>query len=150
MTRPPFQFGAQLRVGDRGEQWLSSNYHELLTPYAPHDYDFVDAQGRPLELKTESRSLSDTPNFFVERWSDLDKQKPGGPWQSLDKGVQVLVYLFYPSQTYFVFEDIPVLIDTIISLDLKPKIIQNVRYRASGFVVPRSALAHLYKEYPSR
>ena len=148
--RTPFQFNRQLKIGDQGEAWLFENYHTPLTRYEPHAYDFVDHLGRPLELKTESRSLESTPNFFIERWSDMDKKKPGGPWQSIEKGVEVLVYLFLPSQTYFVFDSLPLLIHTVEELDLKPKVIQNVRYRASGFVVPREALSHLYKEYPSK
>lgn len=146
-----FDFKTQLRVGDEGERWLLENYHEPLTPFEGRAYDFVDQHGRPLELKTESRSLEDTPNFFIERWSDMDAQKPGGPWQSIEKGVQVLVYLFYPSQTYFVFDSLPLVIKNIEDRKLTPKVIFNRGYRAAGYVVKRDTLAHLCvrHEHPS-
>lgn len=142
-----FDFKTQLKVGDKGEQWLLENYHEPLTPFEGRAYDFVDQHGRPLELKTETRSITDTPNFFIERWSDVDKKKPGGPWQSIEKGVEVLVYLFYPSQTYFVFDSLSLLIKNIEDRNLKEKLIINRGYTASGYVVRRETVAFLYKQY---
>lgn len=139
-----FQFHKQLKTGDAGEQWLLQNYDRPLRLYEGREFDFYDDLNRRVELKTETRSLEDSPNFFIERWSDISKKKPGGPWQSVDKA-DVLVYLFLPSQTYFVFDSIPLLISEIEERKLTLKEIQNKGFTAGGFVVKRNSLAHLFR-----
>jgi hypothetical protein len=92
--------------------------------------------------------MAKTPNFFMERWSNREKQAPGGPWQALLKGSTCFVYLYIGDRTWFVCEDLPALceeLDTLVT-QLKPKQIMNRGWITEGYAVPRVALVRHFRE----
>lgn len=61
-----------------------------------------------VEIKTESYCLSGkhgrhTQNLFMERYSDVDKQSPGGPWQAVSK-CKYFISFFPCCKTFYFFE----------------------------------------------
>jgi len=144
-----FHFGAQLSKGRQGEELLLAHWpckvwrhEELKGP------DFIDAQDRVIELKTDSYSLDATPNFFIERWSSVEDKKPGGPWQAAAKGCNCFVYLYASDRRWFVFESLPHLLAELNALtpDLQPVSIRNRGWTTQGYKIPRAKLAHIYRE----
>mgnify|MGYP003351302068 CR=1 FL=1 len=82
------------------------------------------------------------------RFSVLAQKKPGGPWQSWEKGAQIFVYQFVRSSEAYIFRDIPELIERIDYLvhehALKPRKVANRTYFASGYAVERELFKDLY------
>ena len=143
-----FTFQNEVSKGNKGEAWLMHHYHSPIIPHHDHSADFIRHDGLKLELKTDWYSLSNTEYFFIERWGDIDKKKPGGPWQSLGKA-DVFVYLFIRDGVYFEFDDMKELIKRLNKLtkDLKLIRIQNRGYAGGGYKVKLTDLADLYTDY---
>jgi hypothetical protein len=147
-----FGFAEQLSIGSEGEAALQKMWHgPKLTKHPKRAYDFDGGDGSKVEVKTDTYDMSKTTNFFIERWSVEQQQKPGSVWQSLEKGVTVFVYFFKKNNTYFVFDNLPLLQATLEVYIEKckppPMRILNKGYNALGFKVPRAMLAGLYVEY---
>lgn len=143
----------QLKIGEEGERrfvslWYS-NYQETLVSSPVRDYDFLTPDGAPLELKSDNYDPAKTPNFFFERFSILSQRKPGGPWQSWEKGAEIFVYQFLKTSEAYIFRNIPQLIETIDYLvhehSLKPRRVANRTYFASGYAIERKLFEHLYE-----
>jgi hypothetical protein len=138
----------QLGVGAKGEKLLLKHWPE---PVQKHPVfkgpDFIDAQDKVIELKTDTYDLEATPNFFIERWSDVQNKKPGGPWQAHEKGVHVFVYLFIQNKTWFIFRDMPALIERLDQLtEGKYAInIPNKGWTTQGYRVKRADLQDLFQ-----
>src|SRR5688572_23318676 len=68
-------------LGNLGEKILLKHYHTPLVkieePYGPDFYQPIDK--RTVELKTDIRATGSTGNLFVERWSNFETQRAGGP-----------------------------------------------------------------------
>lgn len=142
-------FSSQAKVGDKGAALLRAHWPLKVLEHAdPKGPDFVDQRARVIELKTDSRSLEESANFFMERWGNKEKRGAGGPWQALQKGSTCFVYLYLPSRTWFVFEDLPALVERLnaLLLDLKPVRVPNRGWTTVGYKVPRSELKDLYRE----
>lgn len=145
-----FDFKQQLKIGTRGEALFLANYREPLDLHPENDGDFVvRSTGAKLELKTDSYSMDKTENFFVERWSDLQRQRPGGPWQALGHGCSLFVYLFVNNATYFEFRDLPKLVERLEDLtkDKGFVTVRNKAWTTAGFKVKREALKDLCTQY---
>jgi hypothetical protein len=82
----------------------------------------------------------------MERFSVLDKESPGGPWQALEKGADIFIYWFQNSNTYYQFNNIPKLVKALDKLivDIKPFDVLNIRYKTRGYRVQRSRLEKLF------
>ena len=109
------------------------------------DYDFVcGTTGTGIEIKTDFYSLDGTPNFFMERFSDLEAQTPGGPWQALEKGARDFVYFYIPSLIYYTFETQALVerLETIIP-ELKPFDVRNTKHITQGYRVARALIEDL-------
>jgi len=90
-----FTWKEQLAVGDRGEELVMQYYPEALTVYPEHKADFRRvSDGKLVELKTDTYSLEKTDNCFFERWGDVEKKAPGGPWRARRDRVPVFIYYF--------------------------------------------------------
>jgi hypothetical protein len=127
----------------------------LFLQYMPHlqkldgrQSDFVDSlTGERYELKTDSYDPARTPNMFIEHYSDVSREKPGGPLQALAHGSTYWCYFFPKALTCYIFvtshllEALPRL-----TADLELKLIRNRGWTTSGWAVPRTRLQHLYKE----
>jgi hypothetical protein len=143
----------QLKIGEEGEtrfkQMWYSNYGETLIKAPVRDYDFLTPDGIPLELKSDNYDPAKTPNFFFERFSVLAQKKPGGPWQSWEKGAEIFVYQFLRTDEAYIFKDITSLIERIDYLvhehSLRPRRVANKTYFASGYAIPRELFKDMYK-----
>ena len=142
----------QLAYGLQAQQDFHDIYHRPLTAATTFAYDFkVVRTGEKLELKTDDWDHESTPNFFFERWSNWEKQTPGGPWQSRAKRVDCLVYYFARNGIYYEFRDIKKLckvLDRIIRQEkLGLVLIKNRGYRTGGYKIPRHLVEDLYEVY---
>lgn len=139
----------QLGVGAKGEKLLLKHWPE---PVQKHPVfkgpDFIDMHDKVIELKTDTYEMENTPNFFIERWSDLEKKKLGGPWQAYEKGVHIFVYLFIKNKTWFIFRDMPALIARLDKLTESAYGINipNKGWTTQGYRVKRSDLQDLYTQ----
>lgn len=140
-----FRFSASLKVGQVGETlFFSANCAHLKKEDGRlRDFSYKDS-GEGIELKSDCWSMKDTPNFFMERWSNVAKQSPGGPWQSLANGTKYFIYFYMANLTYFCFEvsELCRFLDANID-KLEAKEVQNVKYTTLGYRVPRTLVEHL-------
>lgn len=143
-----FTFDDQNKVGKKGEQFLKKHWPEPLRKLEGKGPDFLDLQGELIEIKTDTYDMDKSANFFMERWSVLDKKSPGGPWQAVDKKATVFVYLFLTNKTWYVFRDMEKLIDRLDDLTEKLGMvyIRNRGYITAGYKIPRAKLSDLYEE----
>ena len=147
-----FDFHKQIKVGDIGEELIFNYYPEPLLKYAGNKADFKMLKtGELLEVKTDTYPMDDTLNFFMERWSDVHKEKPGGPWQSRKHRVKRYVYLFVKDGVYFQFPDIKHLCKEVDSIVKAKKLrliyIKNKGWTTAGYLIKREWLEHIYDEY---
>lgn len=142
-----FSFKEQLRVGDEGEALFQEHYHDGPLIKIPEHYaDFKTQDGKVLELKTDTYDMDKTSNFYIERWSDVAKKKPGSVWQSRANGVDIFCYFFINNSTYFQFTDMSTLekeLDAYIK-DKSYVIVRNRWGNSHGYKVPRKLLSGLY------
>lgn len=134
-----FHFGEQFNFGNKGESDFLKYYKAIKS--SDRAYDFI-LNKETVEIKTESRTLEQTPNFFIERYSDIDKLKPGGPWQSIN--TNYFIYYFINDKTFFWFKskELCSFLDIWIETQ-KPIYIKNRTYTSVGFKVPRDIVSHL-------
>lgn len=127
---------------------MLQHYHSALLPYTEHAFDFLRDDGKRIEVKTDWYSLDKTEFFFMERWSSIEKQKPGGPWQSLDKA-DVFVYLFIRDGVYFEFDNMGLLVEELDRIVSKLKLIRipNRGYTGGGYKVPIKDLTDLFTDF---
>lgn len=143
MTPKTWDMQTQLAVGAAGELAFLKKYTDLVH-LDGRKGDFIGVTKRKIELKSDTRSITKTPNFFIERWSSLEKQKPGGPWQSKEHGCYYFVYLFVKEGTIYWMEVEP-LLEWIEKHESEYKRIKvfNRGWTAEGLLVPRASLEHL-------
>lgn len=129
-------FKTDLARGHAGEML----FHKLrpeLTRLDGRGADFVDKAGQTYEIKTDSY---DTPNFFMERWSDVGNNKPGGPWQSAEKNIDFYVYLFPKKGKGYIFT-VSSLLEQLNRIE-KPnqRYVSNRTWMTVGWLVPIASL----------
>jgi hypothetical protein len=150
MTDSKWDFKKQLTVGDRGEELFMEHYHSPLIVYPEHKADFKRvSDGKLVELKTDTYNMEKTPNFFWERWGDVHKEKPGGPWRALADRVPIFVYMFVRHNVYYEFSDLKALCKLLDQLTEKKGMIyiKNRNWITGGYAIPRELVKHLYKEH---
>lgn len=136
-----FSFDKQLAAGNKGEE-LFLRTHPDIKRLDGRRGDFMGETGRLIELKTESRP-STTPNMFVERYSDVDKRSPGGPWQSAGHGAFYLVQVFGDGVALW-FEVTPLLLHLRRhEKTYKLHYIRNQGWCGAGYAIKQTELAHL-------
>lgn len=142
MSKKVFDFKEQLAVGDKGEELFLAK-HPDLTRLDGRNGDFIGFSKRKIELKTDSRTTRDTVNFFIERFSSMEKQSPGGPWRSMVDEVYYFVYLFADSYIYWL--ETAALVEHLDAhlADYKSRTVYNKGWTALGYLVPRASLEHL-------
>lgn len=103
--------------------------------------------GELLELKSDQYNMFNTDNFFIERFSNFDKKSPGGPWQALEHGSNIWVYMYRPNKVIFIFNT-PALVAFLDQhlTEYKECLVKNTSWITVGYKVPRAALTHLYTE----
>jgi hypothetical protein len=157
-----FSFKEKLKEGLAREQEFLRLWGKTLgltaSPTSEWGFDMYHASGQKAELKTEARAFESTPNVFVERWSSMEAQTPGGPWQSLSKGVSLLYHWFpsaagLPAGRVLLFDSLPLLILNIEKRGLVLKEVLNKEengrpaFRGGGYAVKRDSVRHLLVEY---
>lgn len=142
--KPEFDFKTQLNWGQRGEELFQKHYPRVLSAASDLTYDFtVESSGQKLELKTDSYNMEKTPNFFMERYSDIMRKTHGGPWRAERDGIDIFCYYFVRHNTWFEFRNIPELVSDLNKLtrDARMVYIKNKGWVSGGFLVPRDILS---------
>ena len=142
-----FEFDKSKEVGDKGEKWFVKTYPKIFKPFTEsRDSDLIHIpDGRRVEVKTDTYNMTDTPNFFIERFSDIGKHTPGSFWQVLGKS-ELFIYLFWPNKKWFWCDNIELGIKVIeainglvlVSIPNKPK--YGKPYVTSGWPIRREYL----------
>jgi hypothetical protein len=137
-----WNFEAQLEAGQKGEADFMAKY-PALTKKGLKECDFEMPDGRWVELKTDSRTAAETGNLFIEVYSSLRANSPGGPWQAYGKGATFFVYRF-SCGTEFWF-DCERLMDFMEKNEnsFEARTIRNANWDAAGLIVPIAAIQHL-------
>lgn len=141
-----FDFRKQLKFGQEAEELFQKYYPRRLEPAKDLTYDFLISSSRQkLELKTDSYNMLKTGNFFMERFSDVRKRSPGGPWRSVKDKIDIFCYLFSQNRTWFEFRKIPELVEelNILTKDTQMTYVKNRTWVTGGFLVPREKLLNL-------
>ena len=148
-TKKVFDFKEQLAKGDRGEHFFIHHYHSPIIKYRYHTADFLDWEGNLLELKSDFYSLKDTEFFFMEKYSDVDSRKLGGPWQAHKNGVDKFIYQFVRDGVYFEFSDMEALLERLRELTAGKRLIyiKNKGWRGAGFKIKITDLEDLYEDH---
>jgi hypothetical protein len=140
-----FDFQEQLEVGNRGETLFARQY-ALLNPIKTQDrkFDFVLNDGKLVEVKTDTYSMSRTENFFMEYFSNIDDAKLGGPWRAANDNVDYFVYFFLPQKTFFWFDSKKLVsyLDKMLET-YTPMRILNKGWTTLGYLVPREDVRDL-------
>lgn len=141
-------FKQSLGKGEVGEILFYEAHNGELERLDGRKSDFrVRETGAGLELKSDFYEMAKTQNFFFERYSDKDKQSPGGPFQAQKNGSNLFVYFYIKDLTFFIFKT-----DALVAYleenesSLKSRDIPNSRYTTMGYLVPRESLHGLYEE----
>ena len=146
-NKTPFSFKDQLKVGDKGEKIFFDNYPADLMLYSGREYDFVCKESKKkIEVKTDTYNMDKTVNFFFERYSDLNKETPGGPWRAKQDKVDTFCYLFLKNNMCFEFPDVKKLVNRLKILTKKKGLvyIKNTAWTTAGYKIKREDVKDLY------
>lgn len=140
-------FNRSLAIGKRGEDALLLSWPGLEKLDGRRSDFRVTETGELLELKSDQYSMADTENFFIERWGNFDRKTNGGPWQAVDHGSTLWVYMYAKDRIAFIFHtpSLVAFLDEHLHL-YEERQIKNTSWLTVGYKVPRSALKHLYTE----
>lgn len=132
--------------GKPGEAEFKRSFPITLIQLSGFGADFLCSDGTTtIEIKTDFNKWN-SPNFFMERYSSVSKESPGGPFQSDMKGVEYFIYWFWETREYYIFETAELVhfLNKYIETK-KPKLkeVMNDGYVTVGYAIPRSALKHL-------
>jgi hypothetical protein len=142
-----FSFKDQLAIGEDGERLFIECYPRPLRKNHSRNSDLVClVTGERIELKTDTYPVGETDNFFIERWSNLEEQKPGSLWQSRRKA-DVFIYYYSNDGLYWEFRNIKALIKRLEDLEkqglLPVRTVPNKGWTTSGFLVKRRLIEDL-------
>lgn len=103
MSRKIHNFQASLKRGHKGE----AEFYELFKDQVERLDGYIAdgrilATGKTYEIKTDYYCPTKTENFAMEKVSYGDK--PGGPYQSLEKNVDYFIYFFPKAMQFHVWE----------------------------------------------
>lgn len=144
-ARPIHDFHKSLSIGEAGEALFTSFFPHLIKQ-DKNSFDFLDlATGLKYEIKSDSYGLNGSPNFFMERYSNLSKKSPGGVWQAAHHGADYFIYMYPKDKTAFVMS-VPILLAYLESQKYGSISVRNKAWITTGYKVPRADLAHLYRE----
>jgi hypothetical protein len=142
-------FQKSLAMGQIGETLFYLAHEGKLEQLDGFKSDFVLLEtGQGVELKTDYWDFNKTPNFFIERYSNMNEKSPGGPWQAQKNGSDLFCYFYVKNMTFYKFETTPLVnaLEEIIKT-LPATNVSNKTYVTQGYRVPRSLLSHLSEEY---
>lgn len=148
-----FNMREELKHGEKGELDIVRAYPRILVhrpDIEEYDIDSIP-NGLTIEVKTEYRwSLKNTPNFFMEKFSDDINYKPGGPWRALNDNIDLYIQYFIQDGVLFIFKNIKGLVEELGRQGFGRKLVpveqDHGRYNTLGYPVSRKSLEHLYTE----
>lgn len=127
-------FAESLKKGDKGERLFLKHFGHAVIKNPKLDGDFIlKKTGQKIELKTDYHNP--TGNLFIERFSDKDRQAPGGPWQALSHNCDYFAYLMFKEDKTYLFYT-KALIEAVNSLKLTLIDIKNDTHTTQGYKVP--------------
>ena len=145
-----FSFEEQLKVGDRGEALFLKNYPAELEIFKGREYDFICKKTKDkIEIKSDTYDINKTEFFFFERYSDVHKETPGGPWRTYKDKVDRFCYVFVNNNKCFEFADVKSLIKRLEWLTKKMGLvyIKNRGWTTAGYKIKREDVRDLYSEW---
>jgi hypothetical protein len=101
--------------------------------------DFILPDGDYLELKTESRASTDTPNIAVELSSSPGK--PGALQSAVNNGCKYICFLFADDK-YYIY-NAQKLLEYVLSANHRTVKVANANYNSVVMLVPRTAVEDL-------
>ncbi len=146
---------ADLDFGKKAEMDFSLGYHQPIVPSSNLKWDFVSvSEGKRIELKTDDYEHSKTPNFFLERYSDVHKETPGGPWRARKHGVHVFCYYFIRDGIYYEFKNVKEMCKVADKYVKDKKLglvyIKNRAWITGGYKIPRELLEDVMTKHEIR
>ena len=141
-------FNASLARGQLGEMLYYQAHEGKLEKLDGFKSDFKMVEtGELIELKTDFYTMSKTQNFFFERYSNLEKGSPGGPYQAQVNGSNLFVYFYVNDMTFYEFktDDLVAALDKLIPT-LKPSDVKNSTYVTRGYLIPRGIIKDIATE----
>lgn len=134
-----FDFSRQLKVGNEGEKLFIKCYkNRRAVKSGGIAFDLIVDDYSSVELKTDSYSMGNTINFFMEKYGNIKAKTLGGPWRAARDGVKFFVYLFLKDKVFFWFD--PNKLCNFLDEYVKtcaPKKIENNGWTTVGYLVPR-------------
>lgn len=143
ISKQVHDFETSLKLGKKGESEFHALFSDVLTRSSGYIEDFViTATGEKCELKVDSYDISKTENYFMEAFSYGDKR--GGPWQSLEKGIDYFIYYFPIGESISIWrtKELVKLLDKVTDGQYIINI-RNTSHNTRGFKVRRDLLADL-------
>ena len=143
-----FDFKAQMAIGDKGEKDFLEQYKSLAPKKSVEDKtcDFILGNGKRVELKSDSYTMEETENFFMEIYGCITTSKLGGPLRARQDKVDYFVYYFPKNRTFFWFrtDELCERLEAIILTNkYKQKSIRNKGWSAIGYAIPRAEFTDL-------
>jgi site-specific DNA-adenine methylase len=138
-----FIFEESLKSGDYGERLFLSLNAGKIRKSDTLSVDFIHESGKSIELKSDYYDMTRTDNFFIERWSDLNRKTLGGPWQALKNDAYYYIYFFVKNKQAFIFrtDKLVAFLDRVLVGDIYTLInIPNKKWITAGYKIPRSQL----------
>lgn len=140
------EFKKDLDRGHDGERSFFEKYQSSVTHLDGRNADFeINKTGETIELKTDYYDFEKTANLFMERYSYAEE--PGGPWQSLKKGITYYIYHFHSHDRTFIFNTVQ-LVRKLEKLTVSLKLVnvQNRNHVTRGYKVPMLDLVDMCLE----
>lgn len=134
------EFQKSLVKGKKGEKEFYELFKDKIEQLDGYSSDArILKSGETIELKTETRCATETPNIFVEKFSFSDV--PGGPWQALKKGSTYYIHFFPKTMEFFVYKT-ATLVKYLDENHPKPWLhnIRNSNHMTRGFTIKRTEL----------
>lgn len=135
-----FVFKDSLKEGHKGEELFEELVGNGIKRLDGLVADF-EWGGKTLELKSDYYDMERTPNFFIERYSDIERKTDGGPWRSLREGTDWFCYFYPKNRVAYLFNT-----KTLVK-QLEPIIkglplieITNKTWVTGGYKIPRELL----------
>lgn len=154
-----FSFNKQKAIGKKIEEFLANYAKEELEWLKGRECDFktkfpIPKLKRPVSIEvkndesTTAKKYFDEgklPNFFIERYSNEEKQTDGGPHQALAKGAEVFIYVYGSKQIAYIFntKELVKLMDKL--PNKKSHSVRNPGYNTLGYIVPHEQLVGIAK-----
>lgn len=138
-------FKKDLARGVAGEELLLSLW-PILKRTDGRTGDFL-LRGKKMEVKSDSYGIGGSPNFFMERYSNVGKQSNGGIWQANEHSCSYLFY-WYPSDKIGWLFNVKKLLAYMNKNEsnFRKVYVNNVNYCTLGYLVKRDELALLGRE----